>query len=479
MEFHKKVLKGAEERIITVNSAYDKASIQDLQKQDLKNKKILLRVDYNVPKDKAGNIMDDERIVQTVKTIEYLLTNGVASITIVSHLGRPKGKISEKDSLAVVAKQLSKILNKKVDFLAITEDNYPDYLQNTVQPRVKKITNGTIQLIENIRFDAREEKNSPDLAAELAKGQDIFVNDAFGAAHRAHSSNEAVAKLLPAYAGLLINKELSVIGKAITEPARPSVAIIGGSKVSSKIDVLENLLDKVDTLVIGGGMAYTFLKAQGANIGTSLLEETLIDKATEISRKAQEKNVKIILPVDHVAGKDFDNNTEVSTVTELTDDLMGLDIGPKTIAKIEEALDDATTVIWNGPVGAFEMPNFSAGTYAIVRKMAEITTDHQAITIVGGGDSGSAVKAAAKHDLALALAANQQVDQELFSYPNRIFHISTGGGASLEFMEGKLLPGITALKDRQKGQQSQQGEDQEKKQEENKELKKELQEEDK
>lgn len=393
-----------------------KKTIKDI---DLKNKKVFVRCDFNVPLDENGNITDNRRIVGALDTINYLLENN-CKIILSSHLGRPKGEFKPEFSLAPVAKELSKLLGKEV-LLA----------KDVVGENAKKLTstmnNGDIVLLENVRFDAREEKNDPELSKEFASMAEIFVNDAFGTAHRAHSSTAGVAEFLPAVSGFLIEKELKFLGAKLENPARPFVAILGGKKVSDKIGVINSLLEKVDTIMIGGAMAFTFYKAQGYNVGNSICEEDKLDLANELMEKAKEKGVKFILPEDTNMGKEFDPNTEtkISNWKEIPDGWMGLDIGPVAIKDYVEELDSAKTVIWNGPVGLSEFDKFADGTKAVAEKLASMT---DTVTIIGGGDSAAAV--------------------EKMGLADKFTHISTGGGASLEFLEGKKLPGIECLMDK-------------------------------
>lgn len=394
----------------------NKKTVRDI---DVRGKRVLVRCDFNVPQDKEGNITDDRRIVAALPTIKYLLENG-AKVILMSHLGRPKEGYEEKYSVKPVAKRLSELLGLEVKLA----DDKEVVGENAVR-LVNEMKEGEVVLLENVRFIKTETKNDMDFAKKLASLADIFVNDAFGTAHRAHSSTAGVAEFLPAVAGFLIEKEIEFMGKALESPERPFVAILGGAKVSDKINVINNLIEKVDRLIIGGGMAYTFLKAQGFQIGKSLLEEDKIDYAKEMLNKAEEKGVKVYLPVDHVVAKEFSNDAEAMTVdTEIPADYMGLDIGPKTVKLFEEAVLDAKTVIWNGPMGVFEMPKFAVGTKAVAEALSKVN----GTTIIGGGDSAAAV--------------------EQLGYAEKMTHISTGGGASLEFLEGKVLPGIAALNDK-------------------------------
>ncbi|MDR7870572.1 MAG: phosphoglycerate kinase [Tissierellaceae bacterium] len=387
---------------------------------DFKGKKVLVRCDFNVPMDENQNITDDIRIKSSLPTVEYLIENG-AKVILMSHLGRPKGEANPKYSLLPVAKRLSELLNKEVVF---AKDDM--VVSESVKVQIDKLDDGDVALLENTRYRKEEEKNEENFAKELASLGDIYVNDAFGTSHRAHASNVGVSTYLPSAVGFLVEKEISIMGKALDDPQRPFVAILGGAKVSDKIGVIENLIEKVDAILIGGGMAYTFLKAKGYEIGTSLLEEDKMDLALNLISKAKERNVKLLLPVDVVIAKEFKNDTEIRVVSidSIPEDMMGLDIGPETLKLFSEEIAKAKTVIWNGPSGVFEMENFSKGTYGIAKALV----DSDAITIVGGGDSASAVEKA--------------------GYADKITHVSTGGGASLELLEGKVLPGIAAISDK-------------------------------
>lgn len=367
--------------------------------------------------DEDGRITDDIRIKSSLPTINYLVEKG-AKVILMSHLGRPKGEPNKKYTLEPVAKRLRELLNKKVIF---AQDDF--VVSDMVKKQVDAMKDGDIVLLENTRFRKEEEKNEENFAKNLASLGELYVNDAFGTSHRAHASNVGVSTYLPSAVGFLVEKEISIMGKALESPERPFVAILGGAKVSDKIGVIENLINKVDTIIVGGGMAYTFLKAQGYEIGKSLLEEDKIDLANELLKKAKNNNVKLMLPVDVVAAKEFKNDTEFKTVKidNIPNDMMGLDIGEKSIELFSNIIKEAKTVVWNGPMGVFEMENFAKGTYAIAKAMAE----SEAVTIVGGGDSASAV--------------------EKSGYADRMTHISTGGGASLELLEGKILPGIEAI----------------------------------
>lgn len=391
-----------------------KKTMKDLQ---LEGKRVFCRVDFNVPMEE-GTITDDTRIRAAIPTIDYLINEG-AKVILASHLGRPKGEIHEEMRLTAAGERLATLINKKVTKLdaSIGED---------VKVSVDNMANGDIVLLENVRFHAGEEKNDPTLAKAFADLADVFVNDAFGAAHRAHASTAGIAKHLPAVSGLLLEKELDVLGKALSTPERPFTAIIGGAKVADKIGVIDYLLDKVDHLIIGGGLSYTFLKAQGYEIGQSLLEEDKIDLAQTFIKKAEANNVKLHLPIDIVIADTFspDANTKVVPVNAIPSDWQGLDIGPETAKDFAAAITGSKLVIWNGPMGVFEMDAFANGTKQVAQAMAETA----GYTVIGGGDSAAAV--------------------EKFGLGNQMDHISTGGGASLEFMEGKDLPGVTALNDK-------------------------------
>jgi len=393
-----------------------KKSIAELGEKDLKGKRVLVRVDFNVPMDKEKKITDDTRIKESLPTIKYLFEKG-AKVILVSHLGRPSG-VTEDLRLNPIAKRLEELLKKKVTKLN-------DSVGEEVEQAISKMNNGDIVLLENIRFYKEEEANDEQFARKLAELADIYVNDAFGTAHRAHASTAGVAQFLPAYAGFLIQKELDVMGKALTDPKRPFVAIIGGAKISTKIAVLKNLLNKVDTLIIGGGMVYTFLKAKGLEIGKSLVEDKAIDQAKVFMAQAEAGKAKVIFAKDVVVASEMSDkaSTKVVKVEQIPPDMMGVDAGPETIKIIKEEIRKAGTVVWNGPVGVFEIPKFAKGTNEIARALA----DSKAVSIIGGGDSAAAVEAAGVAD--------------------KITHISTGGGASLEFLEGKELPGIAVLQE--------------------------------
>ena len=393
----------------------NKKTVKDI---DVKGKKVLVRCDFNVPLDAEFNITDETRINAALPTIQYLLENG-AAVILCSHLGRPKGGFEAKYSLAPVAASLSQKLGFEVKLAKDVVGPDAKALAAAVKP-------GEAVLLENVRFMPGEEKNDPELSKELASMADIYVSDAFGTVHRAHSSTAGVAAYLPAVAGFLIGKELDFLGGAISNPARPFVAILGGAKVKDKIGVITNLLDKVDSLLIGGGMAYTFIKAQGGKIGGSLLDEERLGLANELLEKAKAKGVKLLLPVDNLAGDAFSNDCNIKLVDsyDIPDGFQGMDIGPKSIELFAAEIAKAKTVVWNGPMGVFEMPNFAEGTLAIAKAMAA----SDAITIIGGGDAAAAVT-----QMGLA---------------DKMSHISTGGGASLEFLEGKELPGVAALNDK-------------------------------
>ncbi len=429
-------------------NALNKKTVEDIA---VAGKKVLVRCDFNVPM-KDGKIADDKRIIGALPTIKYLLDNG-AKVILCSHMGKPHSiftegfglskkekkavealpeeeraaatekylkKAAEEDgkkfTLKPVADRLNELLGDKVTFAT-------DIIGEDAKAKAAALKDGEAVLIENVRFDARETKNNPEFAKELASMAEIFVNDAFGTAHRAHASTTGVADYLPAVCGYLIQKEIGVMGKALADPARPFVAILGGAKVSDKIGVIENLIEKVDTLIIGGGMAYTFFRAKGYNVGTSLCEEDKIELAKNLMEKAADKGVKFLLPIDNRLGKEYDENTDTKTVDSdsIPEDWMGLDIGPKTEALFADAVKGAGTVIWNGPMGVSEWKNFASGTESVAKAVAE----SGAISIIGGGDSAAAV--------------------QKLGYADKMTHISTGGGASLEFLEGKVLPGIAAL----------------------------------
>lgn len=393
-------------------------SIKKIQDMDLKDKKVLVRVDYNVPL-KDGKVDNNKRIVATEKTIKHLLENN-CRVVLIAHLGRPKGKVCPEFSLAPVAAEVEKLFGVPVHFA-----------KDCVGPEADKVVaetkNGEIALLENLRFHPEEEKNDSEFAKQLAKHGEVFVQEAFGTVHRAHASTSAVADYLPGCAGYLVQKEVEFLGKALENPARPFAAVVGGAKVSDKIMLLNNLMDKVNVLVIGGGMAYTFLKVQGYEIGKSLFDAEKENEAKAVLAKAQEKGVKILLPVDHVCGKEFAETTEPVLVEDVNipADLMGLDIGPKTIELFRNELLQCKTIFWNGPMGVFEFPNFAKGSFAVAQAMID-ATKAGATTIIGGGDSVNVLK-------------KGKFNQKELS------HVSTGGGASMEFVEGKELPGLVAL----------------------------------
>ena len=395
---------------------YNKKSVLDA---DVRGKKVLLRCDFNVPQNKeTGAVTSDKRIVAALPTIKYLLENGAAVIAC-SHLGKPKGEWKQKLTLAPVAERLSELLGQKVIFAN-------DIIGDDAKAKAAALKPGEIMLLENLRFDIREEKNGADFAKALADMAEVYVSDAFGTVHRAHASTAGVAAYLPAYAGLLVEKELSVMGKALDDPKRPFVAVLGGAKVSDKIGVINNLLEKADTVIIGGGMAYTFIKAMGYEIGNSLLEADKLDYALEMIEKAKRNGVSLLLPVDTAVGNEFkaDCDSEIVDIKAMPAGWMGMDIGPKTIELFSDAIKNAGTVVWNGPMGVFEFDAFAKGTKA----MAQALADSGAITIVGGGDSAAAV--------------------EKLGFADKMTHISTGGGASLEFLEGLELPGVACLLDK-------------------------------
>ena len=393
----------------------NKKTVKDI---DLKGKKVFVRCDFNVPMDENQNITDNTRIVAALPTIKYLLEQN-CKIILASHLGRPKGEVKPEFSLKPVAKELSKLLGKEV---IMTND----VIGEDAMTKAANLKEGEIMLLENVRFHREETDNDLEFAKKLASMAEVYVNDAFGAAHRAHASTAGIAQYLPAVSGFLIEKELTVLGNAINNPERPFMAILGGAKVSDKIGVIDSLLDKVDTLMIGGGMAYTFFKAQGYNVGNSLCEVEKTDSALEEMEKAKAKGVKLLLPIDTKVGKEFKPDTESKTVvwTEIPDEWEGFDIGEKTIEMFKKELQNAKTVIWNGPLGLFEFDQFAIGTNEIAKTLADL----DATTIIGGGDSAAAVTKAGLAD--------------------KMTHISTGGGASLEFLEGKKLPGIECLQDK-------------------------------
>jgi len=393
----------------------DKKSIKDI---DVKGKRVFCRVDFNVPMSE-GKVTDDTRIKAALPTIQYLSDQG-AIVILASHLGRPKGEVKEDLRLTPVATRLSELLNKKVE-------KADEAFGENVKEQISNLQEGHIILLENVRFYPGEEKNDPELAKAFAELADVYVNDAFGAAHRAHASTEGIAKFLPSAAGFLMDKELEVLGKALSNPERPFTAIIGGAKVKDKIGVIDNLLEKVDNLIIGGGLAYTFIKAQGHEVGKSLLEEDKLDLANTFIAKAKEKGVNFYMPFDVVIADDFsvDANTKIVSIEEIPSDWEALDIGPKTRETYKKVIQESKLVIWNGPMGVFELEPFANGTKAIAEALAEAKDTY---SVIGGGDSAAAV--------------------EQFGLADQMSHISTGGGASLEFMEGKVLPGVAALDDK-------------------------------
>ncbi len=393
----------------------NKRTVKDM---DVQGKRVFVRVDFNVPMDEAQNITDDKRIRAALPTIQYLTGQG-ARVILASHLGRPKGKPEDKYRMDPVAQRLAELLGQEIT-------KVDDCIGPEPEQAVSELEDGDILLLENVRFYPGEQTNDPDFAKALSSLADIYVNDAFGAAHRAHASTAGIADYLPAVAGFLLQKEIEIMGKALNKPERPFVAILGGAKVADKIGVISNLLQKVDTLIIGGGMAYTFLKAQGHEIGDSLLDGESLQLALELMENARQRGVRFLLPVDVVIADRFAADAAHETVdaTGMREGWMGLDIGPRTIELFSSEIKGAKTVVWNGPMGVFEMPAFAAGTNEIAKVMA----DSGAITIIGGGDSAAAVEQAGLAD--------------------KMTHVSTGGGASLEFLEGKALPGVEALNDR-------------------------------
>ena len=394
-----------------------KKTIRDIE---LKGKRVLIRCDFNVPLDSNQNITDDTRIRAALPTLEYLVTQG-AKVVVMSHLGRPKGKAAAEFSLAPVAVRLAELLGKQVEFA-----DSDVVVDDSVKEKVAALKDGDVLLLQNVRFRKEETDNEPGFAKELASLGDVFVQEAFGTAHRAHASTAGVADYLPCVSGFLIEKEVKFLGSALHNPQRPFVAIMGGAKVGDKIKVIENLLTKVDTLIIGGGMTYTFYKAMGLEIGTSILDADNIDLAKMLLEKATSLNVKLLLPVDIVCADEFSNDAKYQTYSrdQIPSDMMGLDIGEETVKLYSEEIAKAKTVVWNGPMGVFEMENFAKGTKAIAEALA--TSD--ATTIIGGGDSAAAV--------------------EQFGLADKMSHISTGGGASLEFLEGKILPGISIIEEK-------------------------------
>jgi 3-phosphoglycerate kinase len=394
----------------------NKKTLNDLS---VKEKMVLVRCDFNVPQDDHGNITDDRRIKGALKTIKYLRNEG-AKVLLISHLGRPKGKSDQKLTLKPVAKRLEELLDENVAFFSD-----PKVISDQTKTAVLEMKAGDVGLLENIRFRKEETDNDESFAKELASIGDLYVNDAFGTSHRAHASNVGLAKNLPSAVGFLVEKELEFFAKTLEHPKRPFVAIIGGAKVSDKIGVIKNLLGIVDQLIIGGGMAYTFLKAKGYNVGKSLLEDDKIILAKELMQNAKSEGVDLLLPVDTVVAREFSNSAEYWTVNvnSIPENTMGLDIGQESVTLFNDVIQKANTIVWNGPMGVFEMSSFEHGTKAIAKSLS----DSQGITIIGGGDSAAAV--------------------EKFGFADRMSHISTGGGASLELLEGKILPGIDSIED--------------------------------
>ena len=394
-----------------------KKTVRDIE---LRGKRVLVRCDFNVPM-QDGKITDDIRITSALPTIQYLLDHG-AKVILMSHMGRPKGEAKMEYTLKPVADRLAELLDRDVIFISV-----PEVVNRQIVETANGLQEGQVMLLENVRFRKEETKNESVFSKELAQLGEIFVNDAFGTAHRAHCSTAGVADYLPAVSGFLIEKEVKFLGDALENPQRPFVAIMGGAKVGDKIPVIENLLKKVDTLIIGGGMSYTFFKSMGLEIGTSILDEESVELAGELMKKAESAGVKMLLPIDVVCAKEFDNNSEkiVCDRENIPADRMGMDIGPKTARQIREELLQAKTVVWNGPMGVFEMPNFAEGT----KQVAESLAESDAVSIIGGGDSAAAV--------------------QQFGYGDKMTHISTGGGASLEFLEGKVLPGIAVLEEKE------------------------------
>ena len=393
---------------------YNKKTVEDI---DVQGKKVLVRCDFNVPL-KDGVITDDKRIVGALPTIKYLMEHG-AAVILCSHLGRPKGEFNMKYSLSPVAKRLSELLGCDVPLAS-------DVIGDDAKAKAAALKSGEVMLLENVRFHAEEEKNDPEFSKALASMAEIYVNDAFGTAHRAHSSTAGVADYLPAVCGFLIQKEISIMGKALADPARPFVAILGGAKVSDKIGVINNLIDKVDTLIIGGGMAYTFMRSMGNSIGTSICEDDKLDLARDLMKKARAKGVNFVIPVDNIVGREYKEDTIFMRIYSdcIPDGWMGLDIGPTTQELFSKTIAGAGTVVWNGPMGVSEWENFASGTRAVAKAVA----DSGAVSIIGGGDSAAAV--------------------EQLGFADKMTHISTGGGASLEFLEGLELPGIACLLDK-------------------------------
>ncbi|MBA1335573.1 MAG: Phosphoglycerate kinase [Firmicutes bacterium] len=393
----------------------NKKTLRDIE---VRNKRVIVRCDFNVPMDGEGNITDDKRIVASIPTIRYLVDHG-ARVILMSHLGRPKGKVDPKYSMVPVGRRLGELLGREVIVAK-------DVIGEDARLKSGQMKPGELMLLENVRFHKEETDNDPSFAKELASMAEVFVNDAFGTAHRAHASTEGIAKFLPAVAGFLIEKELEMLGGALEKPDRPFTAVLGGSKVSDKIDVISSLLDKVDNLLIGGGMMFTFLKARGLETGKSIVEDDKVPLAGELMEKAAQRGVKLVLPVDTVVAEAFQNDARHYSVPveRIPRDYMGLDIGEKTRDIFRSIISESKTVVWNGPMGVFEMPNFASGTLEVAKAMAEC----KGKSIVGGGDSAAAV--------------------EQLGFADRMTHVSTGGGASLEFLEGKELPGITVLMDK-------------------------------
>lgn len=404
-------MNSAEERIVKM-----KKTVRDV---DVKGKRVLVRCDFNVPM-KEGKITDDTRIVSALPTVKYLIENE-AKIILMSHMGRPKGEPKPEYSLRPVAERLSELLGQRVIFTPS-----PEVVDDEVRGKAGELKPGEVMLLENVRFRKEETKNEEPFTGQLAALGNIFVNDAFGTAHRAHCSTAGIAGYLPSVSGFLIEKEVKFLGKVLDDPERPLAAIMGGAKVGDKIPVIKNLLGKVDILIIGGGMAYTFFKAMGYEIGKSILDADNVTLAGELMKEADERGVKLLLPVDTVCAAEFDNSSRKAVYDRdrIPEDMMGMDIGPKTVELYREALKDAKTIVWNGPAGVFEMPAFAEGTRAI----AEMLAESDAVTVIGGGDSAAAVAQ--------------------FGLEDKMTHISTGGGASLEFLEGRELPGITCLEDK-------------------------------
>jgi phosphoglycerate kinase len=399
----------------------EKMNKLSIDKVDLKNKRVLVRVDFNVPLDEKLSVTNDIRIVESLPTIKKIIDSGGKAI-LMSHLGRPKGEKKPEFSLKPAAERLSKLLGKAVKLA-----------QDCIGPETEKLVNemkpGDVILLENLRFHKQEEKNDPEFAKQLASLGDVYINDAFGSAHRAHASTEGVTKYIKSCAaGYLMQKELDYLGSALANPKRPYCAVLGGAKISGKIDVINNLLDKVDTLIVGGGMAFTFFKAEGKEIGKSLLEEEKLNLAKELLDKVKLSKLKFLLPIDVIVADEFKNDSpsKIVSVNEIPADKMGLDIGPKTIKLFSDELMKSKTIVWNGPMGVFEMDNFAKGTFAVAEALAK-ATENGTVTVIGGGDSAAAISKA--------------------GLDKKVSHVSTGGGASLEFLEGKVLPGVAALTD--------------------------------